>query len=151
MTDLDLLLKQEADAREPEVYNLDCNHTLSIFVSYTPCFTNHSGRDPECASCPLNSKCLAEKLRIKAEKAKNKASRQDVLRYALEEGFDLSGVRVPKKVRLDHPYLARAKADTLCVATETPIPLGTEAVHIQGWGWLDSNVYDYLTDLSDIN
>lgn len=150
MTDLDRLFLPEADARTPEVYNLDCPHTLAIFASYTTCFTKHSSRDEECARCPLQTKCLAEKNRIKSEKAQSRASRQEALQTALGEGFDLSGVKVPKKVRLDLPNKAKTLGDTLCVATGTPIPNGTDAVHIEGWGWLDSNVYDYLTDLNDL-
>jgi len=150
MTDLDLLFQPEADARTPEVYNLECPHTLAIFASYTPCFTKHSGRDEECVGCPLSTKCEAEKNRIKSEKAQTRASRKEALQNALGEGFDLSGVKVPRKVRLDLPNKATAMADTFCVATGTPIPDGTDAIHIEGWGWLDSQVYDYLTDLADL-
>ena len=147
MSDLDLLFQPEADARLPEVYNLSDLHTREMMVSLTPCYADHAQRSSECSGCPLADPCRGETLRVKAINDSRLKARRKVLQNALGEGFDLGSVKVPKKVRLDLPTHRETLANTSCVATGNPIPMGTGAVHLMGWGWIDSNVYDYLMDL----
>jgi len=150
MTDLDLLLEEATDLRVAKLYNPEDAHTVAILALQTPCWETHSRVDPACEGCPIASACKEAKDIKNGAKRSARKARQETLQRALGEGFNLASIKVPKWVRMKYPTRVEALyANTYCVATGIALSEGSPAVHIEEWGILNAEVYEYLMELEN--
>lgn len=138
----------ETPTQTPSLYNLDCEDTLIRVIAITSCFGKGVLSDPECQSCPLFDHCLEKTGDKKRAQKVARANKAEVLSIALESGYDLKGVKVPKSARLHEALELPCTHPLPCVVSGEVLQEGERITHIPSWGMMKKIIADTFIALN---
>jgi hypothetical protein len=118
----------------PSLYNLSCEETLIRLIATTSCFGKVLESDPECQGCPLLTFCRETKGEEYRAKKEAKEAKLEALQEAMQAGYDLKNVKVPKSARLFESYNMKAMSATSCIVSGEAIAQGEDCTVIPSWG-----------------
>lgn len=116
------------------LYDLTDEQTLIRLVATTPCFGKVVKSDIVCQGCPLFDSCCEAKGEALSTKQSLKQAKSQAFEQALEAGYDLKGVKIPKSARIHEAKSLECQGSTSCIVSGEIINKNEVAFHIPGWG-----------------
>ena len=134
----------------PTLYNVNDEDTLIRLVATTPCFGKALKTDPACQGCPLFEHCFEKKGVSNKDKKIKRESKKDALQKALQLGYDLSQVKVPKSAQLNDAKEFESHGVAKCAVSGEEIEYGEVAFYVPYWGVLKKAIAECLIQINNL-